>query len=342
VFKAPPVSSNYERVVEHLEENLKVETPVAFGLHPNAEIGFRTQTSEELLRTVLELSASSQEGGSGEGTSQQQVAEAIIQDVLESLRDVKFEIDKIAANIEEVGPFQNVVLQECERMNILVGEIVRSLIELDQGFKGDLTVSDAMEELATSLFFDRVPKRWEMFAYPSLRTLAGWLSDLQKRIAQINDWANNPVDTPVVTWISGLFNPQSFLTAVMQSTAQAQGLELDKLSLLTDVTKKMEAEEMTTPAKDGTYIVGLYLEGGSWNLQTAMLEPSKPREMYVPLPVINVRPALIEREERGIFSCPVYKTQQRGPTYVYSLQLKTKLDPGKWVLAGVVAVMDVV
>lgn len=342
VFKAPPVSSNYERVVEHLEENLKVETPVAFGLHPNAEIGFRTQTSEELLRTVLELSASSQEGGSGEGTSQQQVAEAIIQDVLESLRDVKFEIDKIAASIEEVGPFQNVVLQECERMNILVGEIVRSLIELDQGFKGDLTVSDAMEELATSLFFDRVPKRWEIFAYPSLRTLAGWLSDLQKRIAQINDWANNPIDTPVVTWISGLFNPQSFLTAVMQSTAQAQGLELDKLSLLTDVTKKMEAEEMTTPAKDGTYIVGLYLEGGSWNLQTAMLEPSKPREMYVPLPVINVRPALVEREERGIFSCPVYKTQQRGPTYVYSLQLKTKLDPGKWILAGVVAVMDVV
>jgi hypothetical protein len=41
--------------------------------------------------------------------------------------------------------------------------------------------------------------------------------------------------------------------------------------------------------------------------------------------------------------CPVYKTQQRGSTgYVFSLQLKTKLDRGKWALAGVAAIMDVI
>ena len=48
---------------------------------------------------------------------------------------------------------------------------------------------------------------------------------------------------------AGLFNPQSFLTAVMQTTAQAQSLELDKLSLLTDVTKKLAPEEFTAAAK---------------------------------------------------------------------------------------------
>jgi len=83
------------------------------------------------------------------------VAEAIIQDVLEILRDVKFDIESVASGLDEVGPFQNVILQECERMNSLVGEIVRSLVELDLGFKGDLTVSDAMEELANSLYLDR-------------------------------------------------------------------------------------------------------------------------------------------------------------------------------------------
>lgn len=40
-------------------------------------------------------------------------------------------------------------------MNILVGEMTRSLVELDLGFKGDLTVSDAMEELSNSLYLDR-------------------------------------------------------------------------------------------------------------------------------------------------------------------------------------------
>jgi len=221
-------------------------------------------------------------------------------------------------------------------------EIVRSLIELDLGFRGELTVSDKMDELATSLFLDRVPKSWELLAYPSLRSLALWLADLAARIAQLNDWAASPGETPICTWLSGLFNPQSFLTAVMQTTAQKDNLELDKLTLLTDVTKKMLGEEMTTTAKEGTYIVGLKLEGGSWNVGAGLLEASKPREMFTPLPVINVRPVVIDKFETGLFHCPCYKTQSRGPTYVFQLQLRTKAEPAKWVLAGVVAVMDVI
>ena len=340
MFKAPSTNMSYDKVVEYIDEELKQETPLAFGLHPNAEIGFRTQTSEELLRIILELSANSGDGG-GEVQDNQQVAEAIIQDVNETLRDVKYEIDSICIGLEEIGPFQNVVLQECERMNILVREIVRSLSELDLGFKGDLTISDAMEELANSLYLDRVPKVWEVLAYSSLRSLGSWLADLLQRISQLNDWVNNPGDTPVVTWLPGLFNPQSFLTAVLQISAQSQSLELDKLTLLTEVTRKLAAEELTSAAKDGSYISGLCLEGGSWNLNQALLEPSKPREMFVQLPIVYVRPAIVDKFENGTYLCPVYKTQQRGPTYVFSLQLKTKFDPGKWTLAGVVSIMDV-
>ncbi|KAJ1439145.1 dynein heavy chain and region D6 of dynein motor-domain-containing protein [Ochromonadaceae sp. CCMP2298] len=339
-FKAPSTSSNYDSTLEHIDEELKGETPLAFGLHPNAEIGFRTQTSEELLRVVLELSATG-DGAGAEGQDSQQTAEAVIQDVMETLRDVKYETDAIAAGLDDVGPFQNVILQECERMNGLVGEVVRSLVELDLGFKGDLTVSDAMEELALSLYLDRVPKRWEGLAYPSLRPLSAWLADLVYRITQLNDWVASPHETPVVTWLPGLFNPPSFLTAIMQIVAQSQSLELDKLTLVTDITKKMSPEEFTALAKDGTYISGLFLEGGSWNLNAGTLESSKPREMFCPLPVINIRPAVVDKFEPGTYLCPVYKTQQRGPTYVFSLQLKTKADPGKWVLAGVVSIMDI-
>ena len=127
----------------------------------------------------------------------------------------------------------------------------------------------------------------------------------------------------------------------MQTTAQKDNLELDKLTLLTDVTKKMLGEEMTSTAKEGTYIVGLKLEGGSWNVGSGLLEASKPREMFTPLPVINVKPQVIDKFEPGLFHCPCYKTQQRGPTYVFSLQLRTKSEPAKWTLAGVVACMDV-
>jgi dynein heavy chain len=158
IFKAPNTNLSYDLVVEHIDEELKTETPLAFGLHPNAEIGFRTQTSEDLLRVILELSASSasaEGGGTGEVQDNQQIAEAIIQDVLEILRDVKFDIESVSSGLDEIGPFQNVILQECDRMNSLVAEIVRSLVELDLGFKGDLTISEAMEDLANALYFDR-------------------------------------------------------------------------------------------------------------------------------------------------------------------------------------------
>ena len=339
-FRAPSTSLTYDKIVDHIDDTLKTESPAAFGLHPNAEIGFRTQLSESLLKVILDMSTSDDSAG-GDGQNNQMVAEIVLQDILEMFRDLNFDLDAIAQSLEEIGPFQNVVLQECERTNLLLGEISRSLIELDLGFKGELSMSDTMEDLANALLLDRVPKLWENLAYPSMRSLASWLADFQNRIAQVTEWSGSPGDTPVVTWISGLFNPQSFLTAVMQTAAQAHGMELDKLTLLTDVTKKLAAEEMSSAAKDGTYITGLYLEGASWNVQIGALEASKPREMFCSLPVINIRPAIVDKFEANLFQCPVYKTQQRGPTYVFSMQLKTKADPSKWVLGGVVSVLDV-
>lgn len=339
-FRAPSTSASYLKIVDHIDESLKAETPLAFGLHPNAEIGFRTQMSDELLRIIMELTTTGESGGA-DGQNSQMVAEVVLQDILDMFRDLNFDLDVIVQSIEEVGPFQNVVLQECERTNVLLTEIVRSLVELDLGFRGNLSMSEGMEELSNSLFLDRVPKIWENLAYPSLRSLSLWLVDLQNRINQITDWSGAPTDMPVVTWISGLFNPQSFLTAVMQATAQTHGHALDKLTLVTDLTKKLLAEEITTAAKDGTYITGLCLEGASYNVHSSLLESSKPREMYCTLPVINVKPMVIEKFENALFQCPVYKTQQRGPTYVFSMQLRTKSDPAKWILAGVVSVMDV-
>lgn len=50
---------------------------------------------------------------------------------------------------------------------------------------------------------------------------------------------------------------------------------------------------------------------------------------------------LLEKlDEKGIFSAPVYKTQQRGPTYVFSAQIKTKSPAARWVMAGCCCVFD--
>lgn len=54
----------------------------------------------------------------------------------------------------------------------------------------------------------------------------------------------------------------------------------------------------------------------------------------LPLPEVG-------KEDKSLYKCPVYKTEDRGNTYVFEAQLKTRLDPRKWILASVVMLMDV-
>merc|ERR1711977_320966 len=117
-----------------------------------------------------------------------------------------------------------------------------------------------------------------------MKPLASWLSNHLERFRQLQDWSADLV-TPKVTWISGLFNPQAFLTAVMQVTARKNEWPLDKLGIVVDVTKK-NPEEIEGATRDGAYIHGLYVEGARWDMQAGVLEDAIMKELYPIMPVI--------------------------------------------------------
>lgn len=133
------------------------ESPVHYGLHPNAEIEFLTVTSDKLFHTLLELQ--SPDAVMGEGASQtleEKVAtpasslpeslvliitdssfpqvKTILDEVLEKLPE-EYNMSDITSKTAERSPYILVCFQECERMNILISEMRRSLKELDLGLK---------------------------------------------------------------------------------------------------------------------------------------------------------------------------------------------------------------
>lgn len=65
---------------------------------------------------------------------------------------------------------------------------------------------------------------------------------------------------PAAVWLGGFFNPQSFLTAIMQQTARKNEWPLDKMCLMTDVTKKQK-EDFNSAPREGAYVHGLFMEG---------------------------------------------------------------------------------
>ena len=148
---------------------------------------------------------------------------------------------EITAKIKEKSPFVVVCLQECERMNGLLGEIKKTLEDLKLGLTGALNITDAMENLQRSLQYNKVPSSWESVAYPSRKNLALWFSELIERCTQLEQWSSELV-TPKSLCISYLFNPMSFLTAIMQNTSREKILPLDNMALQTNFTFFKSAE----------------------------------------------------------------------------------------------------
>lgn len=89
---------------------------------------------------------------------------------------------------------------------------------------------------------------------------------------------------------------------------------------------------------------GFVLEGARWDVNIGMLEESRPKEMFSVLPVVYCKalPVPAEgKEDKSLYNCPCYRTEDRGNTYIFPAQLKTRYNPRKWILAGVALLLDV-
>jgi len=338
-----PQSAPHEKYLEHIE-NMPAESPLFFGMHPNAEINFRTTQCDKLFDLLVTLSGGS--GGSsasqGEGLSTVSV-EAVCVEILDEVQDKKFPTEDVSRSMgdDDKGPYQFVFLQECDYMNGLVHEMVRGLHELNLGFKGELTMSEQMEDLAESLNREKLPSWWVKLGFPSTRPLKSWRTNLQERCVQLDEWINDPMNIPKVVDLSMLFNPQSFLTAIKQLCCQLQGLELDKLLVYTDVTKR-EVKQITDMPKEGAFVTGMFLEGARWDTIGSCVDDSRPKEMFVKLPVVCCKAGLAnDKIDKNIYYCPTYAVPTRRPYFVFFAQLRTKQVADKWVLGGVAIILDI-
>lgn len=95
---------------------------------------------------------------------------------------------------------------------------------------------------------------------------------------ELDVWTTDFV-LPATVWLAGFFNPQSFLTAIMQSMARKNEWPLDKMCLTVDVTKKYR-EEITAPPREGSFVHGLFMEGKNGSFyETFQMENAQPWEL---------------------------------------------------------------
>merc|ERR1719456_332863 len=198
---------------------------------------------------------------------------------------------EIRGRIVEYTPYVIVSLQESDRMNVLLQEIRRSLLELELGIAGALNVSDGMETLSKCLQTNKVAPSWVKRAYPSLKGLSAWFADLVLRVDQLVAWTT-ALALLKSLWVSGFFNPMSFLTAVKQVNARTKGLPLDFMVNRCTFMNMYEMNEIQGPPTSGVYVHGFFMEGAGWEEgkgdEEGYITDAKLKDLHPIMPICNV------------------------------------------------------
>lgn len=339
-------------------------SPVIFGLHPNADIRFNFEAVRDIWKNLIDLQPRT--ASSGGGMSREQYIGSVASDVLSKIPEAfdlvivrkDFEkAEKLKSRDREDGepsqrqtgavllpPTTIVLLQELERWNKLVTKMSESLIELQKALQGIVGMSNELDDLAENLFNGTLPAGWRRLAPQTLKGLGSWMSHFARRLKQYNEWIGSMKD-PKVMWLSGLHIPESYLTALVQTTCRKKAWPLDKSTLYTKVTKMTSVDQVTEAPEDGCYIIGLYLEGAAWDLNKGCIKRQEPKVLVVELPILEVIP--IEGNKlklQDTFKTPVYCTQDRrnamGVGLVFEADLSTPLHGSHWTLQGTALVLN--
>lgn len=316
-------------VITYLESLPNYDSPELFGMTNNAEKACREMQAHELIDTIINVQPRLSLDILGTEKSNDDVVLEVANDILKllpvsiedytdvreshggqiqniprpSLKDILFKeapelkdkekerivqeaIDTVVGN----SALMTVLRQEVDRFNHLLAIIHESLKALILAVKGEVIMSESLEEAYTALLSQKVPQNWKNASYESCKQLGSWTHDLMMRVEFFATWAglicgnveklikanlmtskqqsnappppptdHEPEDLsknqPRAFWLSGFFFPQGFLTGVQQNHARKLGISVDSLVFNFQVkTRPMDTEESLCDLKHKPHI----------------------------------------------------------------------------------------
>ncbi|KAJ3317317.1 Dynein heavy chain 10, axonemal, partial [Blyttiomyces sp. JEL0837] len=339
-YKIPPTGSRDDYIAS-IESLPLTNAPDVFGLHPDAEIGYLTNSVKDMWAQLISLQPRTAD--SAGGISREDFIANIANDIQGKL-PVSFDVPKIYKQFGTPTPTQVVLLQELERWNILVERMAASLRDLRRALKGEIGMSAKLDELANALFNGALPGMWRALAPQTEKGLGSWMQHFERRLAQYTSWIKN--GEPIVIWLSGFHVPEAYITALVQTTCRKNGWPLDRSTLYTQVTQHVDPKEITERAPSGCYVQGLYLEGAAWDTKkSGLTRCENGARLIQELPILRIIPIEAHRLKLvNTFRTPVYTTQLRrnasGVGWVFDADLSTNDHISHWVLQGVALMLN--
>ena len=323
-----------------IEKLPATESPEIFGLHPNADLTYRTLNVSQAVATIMETMPKT--GGGGGGLSREEVVDKLCEELLSKVPS-PFEPEYVKERLRKLpgGPTQPLTVhlrQEIDRLNIIINLATKTLKNLRLAIAGTVALSGDLVQALDSLYDARIPTVWLKKSWEA-NTLGNWFNGLTGRFTQLEKWVGG--GRPKAYWLTGFFNPQGFLTAMKQEVNRKHASDkwaLDDVVMTSEVTHPpKDVDTLREAAAEGVYVYGLYLDGCAWSGKENKLVDSEPKKLFAPLPVLHVTGVQANnKRSTGVYAAPTYTIKRRtGLNFITTLELRTDEPPAKWVMRGV-------
>ncbi|KAG5338491.1 DYH8 protein, partial [Acromyrmex heyeri] len=317
--------SDYLKAIDTMSS---VDSPQVYGLHPNADITYQSNTTQIVLDTII--SVQPKEAGAVGVESREVVVARHAKEMLEKVPQLydMFEVKERLQAMDHTTPMNIFLKQEIDRIQIVIKLIRIMLKDLLLAIEGIIIMSEDLRDVFDNIYDARIPKTWKARSWESV-SLGFWFTELLERNQQFSTWLQS--GRPAKFWMTGFFNPQGFLTAMKQEITRMHKWALDSVILHNEVLNKL-AEEIKAPPPEGVYVYGLFLEGAGWDRRHIRLCESANKVLYVLMPIIHIF-ALHNMDK-------IFKPQRTYMLLVTSLWLQTLKIPDHWILRGVALLCD--
>lgn len=198
-------------------------------------MSFRLAESAAMLNVLIDTMPKDA-GAAGGKTKEEEVRDKCENDLLKQLPPNFVEIEykeQIARSWipRNLNPEMNIPLniflrQEIEQFQKILNIVRGMLNDVIQAIDGSIIMTEKLVAAIDRIYDVRVPREWQFDATgveiswltPSL---GGWVKGLIDRHYQLSNWLNRINQArPPSFWLTGFYNPQGFLTAVLQEVTR--------------------------------------------------------------------------------------------------------------------------
>lgn len=185
----PFVSYLYFAFSEFIDELPLENSPMVFGLHANAEIGYYSNAVKHMWAHMIDLQP--QTVTTGGGMTRDRFIDNAANEILHKLPQL-YEMDVLRKKYGLTpSPTTIVLLQEVERFNMLIARIRNSLKTLRRAIAGEVGMDAVLDNISNGLYNGIIPDSWLKLAPATRKPLGSWITYFLRRFQQYEYWVHN-------------------------------------------------------------------------------------------------------------------------------------------------------